>query len=76
MTVKIRKVGNSKVLTVPKNVQPRKNITYDVFKGRNDALIYLPHRKNPFKNSKYVNEHLYDGNDSGFINMDDGHEEK
>ena len=74
MTVKVRKVGNSRVLTVPKNVKLNRHVIYDVFKGEDGALIYLPHRKNPFKDPKYIKNHLYNGNNKGFINMEDGHE--
>lgn len=66
MTVKMRRVGTSNVLTVPKTI---KNVhkEYDVFAGRDGAIVYLPKRENLFNDMDFVNSHLYDGDDSGFV---------
>ncbi|MGM9907835.1 AbrB/MazE/SpoVT family DNA-binding domain-containing protein [Limosilactobacillus sp.] len=66
MTVKIRKVGTSNVLTVPKSIKnPQKE--YEVYEGRDGAIVYLPKKKNPFEDPEYVKSHLYDGDDTGFV---------
>lgn len=69
MTVKMRRVGTSNVLTVPKTI---KNVhkEYDVFAGRDGAIVYLPKRENLFNDAGFVNSHLYDGNDSGFVDSE------
>jgi antitoxin component of MazEF toxin-antitoxin module len=53
MSIKIRKVGTSHVLTVPKNIVPKAE-EYDVFEGRDGAIIYLPTRKNPFDDEDFL----------------------
>lgn len=67
MTVKIRKVGNANVLTVPKNI----NFTakeYEVFEGRDGAITYLPVTENPFNTTKTLEKYgTYDGDNTGFI---------
>lgn len=66
MTVKIRRVGTSDVLTVPKSIKKRYK-EYEVYQDQNGAIVYMPKRSNPFKNSEFVAKHLYDGDDTGFI---------
>lgn len=66
MTVKIRRVGTSDALTVPKSIKKRYK-EYEVYQDQNGAIVYMPKRSNPFKNSEFVAKHLYDGNDTGFI---------
>lgn len=66
MTVKIRRVGTSDVLTVPKSIKKRYK-EYEVYQDRNGAIVYMPKRNNPFKNSEFIAKHLYDGDDTGFI---------
>ncbi|PWT39088.1 antitoxin of toxin-antitoxin stability system [Limosilactobacillus reuteri] len=69
MTVKMRKVGTSNVLTVPKNI-PETSKEYDVYAGRDGAIVYLPKKKNLFKDKEYLAHHKYDGNDTGFIDAE------
>lgn len=73
MTVKMRRIGTSNVLTVPKTI---KNVhkEYDVFAGRDGAIVYLPKWENLFNDADFVNSHLYDGDDSGVVDgeADDG----
>lgn len=74
MTVKIRKVGTSNVLTVPKSIK-NTHKEYEVFAGRDGAIVYLPKRPNPFEDQNFVNHHLYDGDDTGFVDAEvDDHE--
>lgn len=63
----MRKVGTSNVLTVPKFI---KNLhkEYEVFAGRDGAIVYLPEHPNPFEDQDFVNSHCYNGDDTGFIN--------
>ncbi|MBD7895226.1 antitoxin of toxin-antitoxin stability system [Limosilactobacillus sp. Sa3CUN2] len=67
MTIKMRRVGTSDVLTVPKSIKNRSS-EYEVYQDRNGAIVYMPKRKNPFKDSKFVENHLYDGDDTRFVN--------
>ena len=66
MTVKIRRVGTSDGLTVPKSIKKRYK-EYEVYQDRNGAIVYMPKRNNPFRNSEFIAKHLYDGDDTGFI---------
>lgn len=65
MLVKIRRVGTSDVLTVPKSIEKRSR-EYEVFSGRDGAIVYLPKEKNPFKDDAYTQKHLFDGDETGF----------
>lgn len=69
MKVKMRKVGTSNVLTVPKSIHPT-NKEYEVLEGRNGSIIYIPEKKNLFKDKDYVKRHAYDGNDVGFVDAE------
>ncbi|GLB47504.1 hypothetical protein WR164_14830 [Philodulcilactobacillus myokoensis] len=66
MSVKIRKVGTSNVLTVPNDIKA-KSKKYDVFSGRNGAIIYLPVGENPFTNADFLSRHQFNGDQTGFI---------
>lgn len=66
MSVKIRRVGTSDVLTVPKSIKQRSE-EYEVYQDRDGAIVYLPKRKNPFEDKKFVESHLYDGDNTGFV---------
>lgn len=67
MTVKIRKVGSSNVLTVPKSIKVTSK-EYEVYKGREGAITFLPVTKNPFNTTKTLDElGTYDGDDTGFV---------
>jgi antitoxin component of MazEF toxin-antitoxin module len=56
MTVKIRKVGNSNVLTVPNSININ-NTEFDVFEGIDGAIVFTPHQPNPFKDNEFVANH-------------------
>lgn len=55
-SVKPRIVGSSTVLTVPKGIQA-KYPDYDVYSGRQGAIVFLPKEKNPFTDPEFVKEH-------------------
>lgn len=55
-SVKLRKVGSSNVLTVPSNIKPRET-EFDVFYGRNGAIVYTPKTINPFTDEKFIQTH-------------------
>lgn len=74
MTVKIRKVGSSRVLTVPSSIKSTSK-EYEVYSARGGAIVYLPKRKNPFEDQNFVKEHLYDGDNSGFVDGEVNDEE-
>ncbi|MCT0021448.1 antitoxin of toxin-antitoxin stability system [Weissella cibaria] len=54
--VRLRKIGTSNVLTVPSYITP-KDTEFDVFSGRNGAIIYTPRTSNPFLDEHYVATH-------------------
>ncbi|MBK0040760.1 antitoxin of toxin-antitoxin stability system [Leuconostoc pseudomesenteroides] len=54
--IKIRKVGTSEVLTVPKTIQ-HTTTEFEVFSGRNGSIVYTPKRANPFHDEKFIKEH-------------------
>ena len=64
-SVKIHKVGSSNVLTVPHEIHPKYD-TFDVFEGRDGAIIYLPKKSNPFTDPKYIAAHSGSELDEGF----------
>jgi hypothetical protein len=47
--VKSRKVGNSRVLTIPKELDDGKVAEYEVFRSEDGAYLFLPAFSNPFK---------------------------
>lgn len=68
--MKIRKVGTSNVLTVPKKISSEvsdKGIEYDAFLGRDGAIVYLPKKKNLFADLNYSDKHKFDGDTTGFV---------
>lgn len=68
--MKIRKVGGSNVLTVPKKISSEvenKNLEYNAFLGRDGAIVYLPKKKNLFADWDYSKSHNYDSDTTGFI---------
>lgn len=57
MSVRIRKVGNSDVITVPKELNLDRNIEYEAFVGRHGSITYLPVEKNPFEDPASVKKY-------------------
>ncbi|EHN58431.1 MAG: antitoxin of toxin-antitoxin stability system [Oenococcus sp.] len=55
-TVKIRKSGNSNILTLPKEIKPTAK-EFTVFQGRDGEIVYTPKKTNPFKDEKWVQAH-------------------
>ncbi|MCI1290163.1 MAG: antitoxin of toxin-antitoxin stability system [Lactobacillus sp.] len=65
--VKIRKVGNSKVFTVPKAFKTT-SAEYEAFLGRDGAITFLPARTNPFDSKDAVKKYgKFDNDTTGFI---------
>ncbi|GEO58728.1 type II toxin-antitoxin system PemI/MazE family antitoxin [Companilactobacillus bobalius] len=56
MSVKARKVGNSKVFTIPQNIKPTDG-EYEVFQGRHGSIVFSPKKTNIFKDKKFLKEH-------------------
>lgn len=69
MTVKMRKIGTTNVLTVPKSIHPTTK-EYEVLEGRNGSIIYVPKKNSLFKDKAYVKQHAYDGGDTGFVDAE------
>ena len=57
MTIKIRKVGNSQTLTVPKNFNIDSNTTYKVTLKNDETNVYKPENLNHFEDD-WFNENL------------------
>lgn len=71
MIIKIRKVGNSRVLTVPKNIKTNSNNEYEVYAGRNGAITYLPVEKNPFHSLETLKKYgRFNGDSTGFVDAE------
>lgn len=71
MSVKIRKVGNSLVLTVPKNIKVSLNKEYDVFTGRQGAITFLPVESNSFHTQDTIKKYRkFNGDATGFVDAD------
>lgn len=51
--VKKRRVGSSTVLTVPKDIDSPFE-KYEVYAGRNGAIVFLPKRPNPFTDKEFI----------------------
>lgn len=69
MSVKMRKVRISNVLIVPKNIE-KIDKEYDIYEGRNGAIVYLSKHKNLFKDKEYVKKHQYNEDNTGFIDAE------
>ncbi|TSO25371.1 antitoxin of toxin-antitoxin stability system [Lactobacillus sp. LL6] len=71
MAVKIRKVGNSQVLTVPKSISVASGTEYEVFAGRNGAITFLPIESNPFHSIATLKKYgKFNGDTKGFIDAE------
>lgn len=57
MSVRIRKVGNSDVITVPKELKLDRNVEYEAFVGRHGSITYLPVEKNPFEDTESIKKY-------------------
>lgn len=66
LSVKPRKVGTSTVLTVPKEIDAKYK-KYDVFSGKDGAIVFLPQKKNPFTDPEFIKKHKNDLSDKDFL---------
>ena len=57
MTIKVRKVGNSQTLTVPKSFNIDSNTKYTVTLKNDGTIVYTPETRNPFEGD-WFNEDL------------------
>lgn len=48
LTVKTRKVGNSIVVSIPKQLDVELNTEYVIYKSQNGSLIFTPKIEDPF----------------------------
>ncbi|HEL1563399.1 TPA: AbrB family transcriptional regulator [Streptococcus suis] len=51
-TVKTRKVGNSLVITIPKELKVEEGKEFIVYKGVDDVIVLAPKIHNPFDNTE------------------------
>lgn len=56
MSVKVKKVGNTKVFTIPEEIKPTDG-EYDVFQGRSGSIVFTPKKPNVFKDKDFINTH-------------------
>ncbi|CAJ1200613.1 hypothetical protein CPR19088_GLDEOEPO_02574 [Companilactobacillus paralimentarius] len=56
MEVKARKIDNSRVFTIPQEIDPG-NGEYEVFKGRHGVIIYMPKHKSIFEDEEFLKNH-------------------
>lgn len=49
MVVKVRKVGNSKAITIPKDLKVSDDERFEVRREADGTLIFTPAHKNPFE---------------------------
>lgn len=68
-SVKPRIVGSSTVLTVPKGIQA-KYPDYDVYSGRQGAIVFLPKEKNPFTDPEFIKKNQGALSDNDFISTE------
>lgn len=54
--IKIRRSGNSNILTLPKEIQPKAQ-NFRVYEGRDGMIVYVPVQKNPFKDEQFIRAH-------------------
>ncbi|UQS82019.1 antitoxin of toxin-antitoxin stability system [Bombilactobacillus folatiphilus] len=54
--VKIRKSGNSNILTVPKEIQPQAK-EFRAFQGRDGMIVFIPKKNNPFKDADLIKQY-------------------
>ncbi|WP_334331914.1 MULTISPECIES: AbrB/MazE/SpoVT family DNA-binding domain-containing protein [unclassified Companilactobacillus] len=54
--VKVRKIGDSKVFTIPKSIHITSD-EYIVFQGRHGDIVYVPKRKNVFDDEEFIRTH-------------------
>lgn len=66
MTVKI---GHSWVLTVPeKDRKGKENKEFEVYAGRQGAIVFLPVSKNPFESKEIITKYgSFNGDTTGFV---------
>ncbi|HEL1556448.1 TPA: AbrB family transcriptional regulator [Streptococcus suis] len=61
-TVKTRKVGNSLVITIPKELKVKEGKEFIVYKGVDDIIVLAPKIPNPFDNTKpFIMENHFKG---------------
>ena len=51
--IKIRKIGNENVLPLPEKIQPKEH-NFRVYVGRDEMIVYVPVRRNPFKDEQFI----------------------
>ena len=54
--IKIRKMGNENVLPLPEKIQPQAR-EFEVYAGRDGMIVYVPVRRNPFKDEQFIRAH-------------------
>ena len=69
MTVKMRKVGHSWVLTVSeKDRKEKENKEFEAYTGHQGAIVFLPVSKNPFESKETITKYgSFDGDTTGFV---------
>lgn len=68
----MRRIGHSWVLTVPKKYSKGKeNKEFEVYAGRQGAIVFLPVIKNPFEDPNTIKKYgKFDGDRTGFVKVE------
>ncbi|CAJ2231446.1 antitoxin of toxin-antitoxin stability system [Companilactobacillus paralimentarius] len=53
--IKLKKFGHSTILAVPTSIKPDND--YNVFQGRDGAIVYVPKHSNPFKDEEIIEKY-------------------
>ncbi|MBJ7639814.1 antitoxin of toxin-antitoxin stability system [Weissella confusa] len=69
-TVKVRKVGNSRVLTIPAQIDTEAT-QYSVSVAEDGTITYQPLEPNPFKNADWIQSHATELTEFGEGDLED-----
>ncbi|KRO04800.1 hypothetical protein IV54_GL000825 [Levilactobacillus paucivorans] len=57
-SIKKQNLTGETVLPIPKEIEANADY-YDVYSGRNKAIVYLPKVLNPFNNAEFIKTHQH-----------------
>lgn len=57
-SIKKQILAGETILPIPKEIEASVDY-YDVYSGRNEAIVYLPRIPNPFNNAEFIKNHQH-----------------
>lgn len=57
-SIKKQILAGETILPIPKEIKANADY-YDVYSGRNEAIVYLPRIPNPFNNAEFIKNHQH-----------------